>query len=193
MIILLSGNSCTGKTLMSQRLLEKYHIPYLSIDHLKMGLFRGDRNCGFTPLDSTEVISEKLWPIIKGIILTSIENEQNLIIEGCYLLPQYVKEIENAYNGNIITVFLGFSTKYINENFINITKFRNAIENRAYPEERTIDEFINEHVECRTKCLEHGMMYFEIDQDYEEEINKVYDYIDLKMKGPILKVLRGNN
>lgn len=130
MIILLSGNSCTGKTLMSQKLLEKYHIPYLSIDHLKMGLFRGDRNCGFTPLDSTEVISEKLWPIIKGIILTSIENEQNLIIEGCYLLPQYVKEIESAYTGNIITVFLGFSTKYINENFINITKFRTCLKTK---------------------------------------------------------------
>lgn len=33
MIILISGNSCTGKTYMAQQLLERYHVPYLSIDH----------------------------------------------------------------------------------------------------------------------------------------------------------------
>ncbi|MFB6474947.1 hypothetical protein ABER99_06270 [Paenibacillus glucanolyticus] len=74
---------------MAQRLLEKYHVPYLSIDHFKMGLYRADQNCGFTPLDSTEYIGEKLWPILKGIIMTNIENNQNLIIEGCYVLPHH--------------------------------------------------------------------------------------------------------
>ena len=77
MIILISGNSCTGKTYMAQRLLEKYHVPYLSIDHLKMGLCRADKNCGFTPMDSTEDIGDKLWPILKGIIMTNIENKQS--------------------------------------------------------------------------------------------------------------------
>ena len=46
MIILISGASHTGKTLLAQRLLEKYKYPYLSIDHLKMGLIRS----GQTPL-----------------------------------------------------------------------------------------------------------------------------------------------
>lgn len=60
MIILISAVGSTGKTLMAQKLLEKYHIPYLSIDHLKMGLYRGDKHCGFTPLDNTEIIGDKL-------------------------------------------------------------------------------------------------------------------------------------
>lgn len=87
MIILISGNSHMGKTFMAQNLLKRYNIPYLSIDHLKMGIYRGDSNCGFTPLDSIELIGDKLWPIIKGIIMTNIENNQSLIIEGCYILP----------------------------------------------------------------------------------------------------------
>jgi adenylate kinase family enzyme len=41
MVILVGGVSCTGKTVMAQKLLEKYKIPYLSIDHIKMGLIRG--------------------------------------------------------------------------------------------------------------------------------------------------------
>ena len=38
MVILIAGGSHTGKTLLAQRLLERHHYPYLSIDHLKMGL-----------------------------------------------------------------------------------------------------------------------------------------------------------
>jgi 2-phosphoglycerate kinase len=179
MIILLSGNSCTGKTLMSQKLLEKYKIPYLSMDHLKMGLYRGDINCGFTPLDNSEVIGDKLWPIIKGIIMTVIENIQNIIIEGCYLLPRFVIELEKAYPDQIISVFLGFSTKYIKENFTSsITKHRNDIENRNYPEERSVTQYSIEHEEFRGKCMENGVNYFEIDTDYQEEIMKVYEFIE---------------
>jgi len=40
MIILIGGTSHTGKTRLAQKLLEKYRYPYLSIDHLKMGLIR---------------------------------------------------------------------------------------------------------------------------------------------------------
>ena len=35
MIILITGASHTGKTLLAQKMLEKYKYPYLSIDHLK--------------------------------------------------------------------------------------------------------------------------------------------------------------
>lgn len=184
MIILLSGNSCTGKTLMSQKLLEKYKMPYFSVDHLKMGLYRGDKNCGFTPLDSNEAIGEKLWPILKGIIMTNIENDQNLIIEGCYLLPPYVKDIEMVYPDRIISAFLGFSSKYIKENFSKIIEHRNAIEYRKYPEERTMNEYIRAHDEFRTKCSEWEVNYFEIDQNYEKEIQRVYRYIDARMGTP---------
>jgi putative acetyltransferase len=164
---------------MAQNLLEKYKVPYLSIDHIKMGIYRADNNCGFTPLDSTELIGEKLWPIIKGIIMTNIENDQHLIIEGCYILPHYTKDFEKEYSEKIISVFLGFSSNYIRQNFKSkIVKHRNVIESRGYPEEETITEYINEHVEFRIKCLANSIAYFEIDEDYEEEIIKVYDYIE---------------
>jgi 2-phosphoglycerate kinase len=179
MIILLSGPSCTGKTLMSQKLLEKFKIPYFSVDHLKMGLYRGDINCGFTPLDNDEVIGNKLWPIIKGMITTAIENNQNIIIEGCYILPRFVREFEKAYSDHIISVFLGFSTNYIKENFAsNIIKHRSEIETRNYPEERSVAQFIIENEEFRGKCKEYGVDYFEIKNDYQEDIMRAYEFIE---------------
>ena len=183
MVILISAVSSTGKTLIAQRLLEKYHIPYLSIDHLKMGLYRGDENCGFTPLDSTEMIGDKLWPILKGIIMTNIENGQHIIIEGSYILPHYIRDFNANYSGEIVPVFLGFSEQYIKENFeTRIIKHRNAIELRNWPEERTTKELIEEHKEFKAQCLQAGVRYFEIESDFEKEILNVYDYIEAEKR-----------
>lgn len=62
MIILIAGASHTGKTALAQKLLEKYHMPYLSIDHLKMGLIRSG-NTGLTPMDSDDRLTEYLQEI----------------------------------------------------------------------------------------------------------------------------------
>lgn len=72
MIILITGASHTGKTLLAQRMLEKYHYPCLSIDHLKMGLIRSG-NTDLTTEDDDEPTTY-LWPIVREMIKTAIEN-----------------------------------------------------------------------------------------------------------------------
>lgn len=83
MIILIAGDTHTGKTLLAQKLLEKTKFPYLSIDHLKMGLIRSGQ-CELSA-DSDDELTEYLWPIVREIIKTCIENDQNYIVEGCYI------------------------------------------------------------------------------------------------------------
>lgn len=183
MIILLGGISCTGKTLMAQRLLEKYKVPYLSIDHLKMGIFRSGMVCGFTPSDDNYIIGEKLWSIVKGIIMTNIENNQHIIIEGCYLLPHLVKDFVQEYLNQIITIFIGFTENYIKENFsTGIKKHRNIIETRALLEDRSIDQFISEHIRLREQCKLNELEYVEIDNNYDDEIKRAYELIEGKFK-----------
>lgn len=89
MIILITGASHTGKTLLAQKLLEKYKFPYFSIDLLKMGLIRS-KNTTLTPEDDDK-LQNYLWPIVCKMIKTAIENKQNLIIEGCYIPPNWNK------------------------------------------------------------------------------------------------------
>ena len=95
MIILITGASHTGKTALAQKLLEKYKYPYLSIDHLKMGLIRSG-NTELTPMDDNE-LTEYLWPIVREMIKTAIENNQNLIVEGCYIPFDWQKDFERRY------------------------------------------------------------------------------------------------
>ena len=78
MIFLITGASHTGKTLLAQRMLEKNKYPSFSIDHLKMGLIRSG-NTSLTPLDD-DALTEYLWPIVREMIKTAIENRQNLIV-----------------------------------------------------------------------------------------------------------------
>ena len=76
MVVLIAGSSHTGKTLLAQRLLEKYKYPYLSIDHLKMGLIRS-KNTNLT-VEDDDKLTDYLWGIVREIIKTNIENNQNI-------------------------------------------------------------------------------------------------------------------
>ena len=80
MVILITGATHCGKTLLAQRLLEKYKYPYLSIDLLKMGLIRS--GCTSLSPEEDSELTRYLWPILREIIKTALENQQNLIIEG---------------------------------------------------------------------------------------------------------------
>ena len=62
MILLIAGASHTGKTVLAQRLLEKYNYPYLSIDLLKMGLIRSGQ-CALSPESDDAELTRYLWPI----------------------------------------------------------------------------------------------------------------------------------
>jgi len=171
-----------GKTLLSQKLMEKYHIPYLSIDHLKMGIIRGCPKCNFTAESKDEIITEKLWPIIKGIIMTNIENNQNIIIEGVYL-PYNLDDFETEYVSKIIFCKICFSEEYIKKYLDSkIIKNKNIIENRGYDFGFTIEKFIEDNVLTKKMCEGNNIKYFEIKRDYKKEINSVFKWIGKEFK-----------
>ena len=110
MIMLITGASHTGKTLLAQKMLVKYHYPYLSIDHLKMGLIRSG-NTELTPMDD-EDLTGYLWPIIREIVKTAIENRQNLIVEGCYIPFCWRRDFDERYLPSIRFICLAMSERY---------------------------------------------------------------------------------
>ena len=144
MIILITGASHTGKTALAQRLLEKYNYPYLSIDHLKMGLIRSG-NTDLTPLSDDSDLTDFLWPIVREMIKTAIENNQNLIIEGCYIPLDWAADFENTYLENIRYICLVMSEKYIRNHFDDIKNFANVIENRLDDSDCTLKSVLSDN------------------------------------------------
>ena len=138
MIVIITGASHTGKTLLAQKMLEKYKYPYLSIDHLKMGLIRSG-NTELTPEDDDE-LTEYLWPIVREIIKTAIENDQNLIVEGCYIPADWRQDFDMSYHRHITFLCLAMTDEYIEDHFDEIIGHESEIESRLVKEDCTIDE-----------------------------------------------------
>lgn len=182
MIILIGGASCVGKTLLAQRLLKKYSFPTFSLDHLKMGLIRGGVDCGFTAESRDAIITKKLWPIVRGIIMTAVENDQNLIIEGCYLPPDKIAALPEEYRAQIISFYLSLSYRYVLEHFEDILAHRSDIEKRKYPEDRGAVEVAEDNDRTVTVCAQSGAKCFVIEQDYEREMAAVVDWLDREMQ-----------
>ena len=165
MIILIAGASHTGKTILAQKLLEKYHYPYLSIDHLKMGLIRSG-NIPLTPCDDDK-LTEYLWPIVREIIKTAIENDQNLIVEGCYIPYDWLESFDEPYRKIIKAVWLIMSKDYIENHFDDILSHANDIEHRLNDSDCTKQWLINENQNNLECCRRLGCNYILIDRKYE--------------------------
>ncbi|MBP5310966.1 MAG: AAA family ATPase, partial [Lachnospiraceae bacterium] len=138
MVIIITGASHAGKTVLAQRLLEKHKYPYLSIDHLKMGLIRSGRT-SLTPDDDDE-LTDYLWPIVREIIKTAIENEQNLIVEGCYIPFDWRESFDEQYLLSIKFICLAMSDEYIDSHFEDIRSHASDIETRLDDSYCTIEQ-----------------------------------------------------
>ena len=170
MIILITGASHTGKTALAQQLLEKYKYPYLSIDHLKMGLILSG-NTELTPMDDDADLTAYLWPIVCEIVKTAIENEQNLIVEGCYIPFDWSKDFEKEYLDNIRYYCLVMSEVYIKNHFADIKRYANIIETRVDNEWCTLESVLADNAQVLKLAREHKVNYVLIDDQYEIDID----------------------
>jgi len=170
MIVLITGASHTGKTALSQKLLEQYKYPYLSIDHLKMGLIRSG-NTALTPMSDDSDLTEYLWPIVSEMIKTAIENEQNLIVEGCYIPFDWEKYFDAEYLDKIKYVCLVMSEGYIRNHFDDIKKYASVIEERLDDSDCTIGSVLAENAKILKLCEQYKVNYVLIDDKYQVDIS----------------------
>ena len=165
MIVLITGASHTGKTALAQKILEKYSYPYLSIDHLKMGLIRSG-NTNLTPMSDDKKLTEYLWPIVCEMIKTAIENKQNLVVEGCYIPFDWQKDFDSEYLENIKYYCLVMSEEYIRKYFADIKKYANVIESRLDDEWCTMESVLADNARFLELAKQHNVDCVLIEDEY---------------------------
>ena len=170
MVILITGPSHVGKTALAQKLLEKYHYPYLSIDHLKMGLIRSG-NTNLTPMSDDADLTAYLWPIVREMLKTAIENRQNLIVEGCYIPFDWEKDFEQEYLDHIKYYCLIMSERYIRNHFDDIKKYASVIEKRLDDSWCTLESVLEDNREVLELAQKYEANYILIDDQYEINID----------------------
>ena len=180
MIILITGASHAGKTLLAQRMLEEYDYPYLSIDHLKMGLIRSG-NTSLTPEDDEE-LTEYLWPIVREMVKTAIENGQNLIVEGCYIPPWWRSDFDERYLQHIRFVCLAMSDEYIDTHFDEIRSHGSDIEKRLDDSGCTRDSLKADNRRYIDSFTKHGEQVTIICSDYKKETSALLRECELGIR-----------
>ena len=171
MVILITGASHTGKTLLAQRMLETYKYSCISIDHLKMGLIRSG-NTSLTPLDD-DALTDYLWPIVREIIKTAIENRQNLIVEGCYVPFDWRKDFTDEYLTDIRFICLAMTGDYIDKHFGDIAGNGSVIESRLDDSECTVVNLKEDNRRCCEGFLKAGEQVTLIDGSFEQVIESL--------------------
>ncbi len=172
MITLITGATHCGKTYLAQRLLEKYKVSYLSIDHLKMGLIRSG-NTDLTAEDD-DSLTGYLWPVVREIIKTAIENEQSLIVEGCYVPFDWRKDFDERYLPSIKFICLAFSDRYIEDHFEDIKAHESDIEVRLDDSCLSPEYLINENHLVIDGYHKAGEEIVLIDTDYESSLKELW-------------------
>lgn len=168
MVILIAGASHTGKTALAQKLLNKYKYPYYSLDLLKMGLIRSGKTA-LTPEADGEM-TDYLWPIVREMIKTAIENHQDLIIEGIYIPFHWKEDFEEKYLGDIKYYCLVMTRTYIEDHFDDIKKYACIIEKRLDDSWCTMNSVIEENAYNLDMCQKCGCNYILIDHGYHIDI-----------------------
>ena len=175
MIILIAGTSHTGKTNLAQKLLEKYKMPYLSIDHLKMGLIRSG-NTTLTPMDDDK-LTGYLWPIVREMIKTAIENNQNLIVEGCYIPFDWRKDFDTEYQKSIKFLCLAMTASYIDSNFDKIKAHASVIEARVDDSDLNAKYLKTDNQKNIEGFQKSGEKVILIDNDYEADLQHAFEFL----------------
>ena len=173
MVIIITGASHVGKTVLAQRMLEKIKYPYYSIDHLKMGLIRSG-NTVLTPEDDDE-LTDYLWPIVREIIKTAIENEQNLIVEGCYIPFDWGKSFDERYLQSIRFICLAMSDEYIDSHFEEIKSHGSDIETRLDDSDCTAEQLKQDNHQIIEGYQSNGEQITLITENFDDSIREILD------------------
>lgn len=170
MIIIITGATHTGKTQLAQRLMEEHRIPYFSIDHLKMGLIRSYKT--ELSVEDDEKLTEYLWPIVREMIKTAIENNQSMIVEGCYVPFDWMNGFEEFYLKDIRFICLCMSDAYIENHFDLIENTRSIIENRQDDGYCTIELLKEQNRFYQKGCENHKLDFCQIEDNYLQSIQE---------------------
>lgn len=171
MIIIISGPTHSGKTVLAQRILEEAQIPVLSLDLLKMGLIRSHYTD--VSLEDDEGLTQLLWPIVSEMIKTAIENNQHLIIEGIYIPFDWKSSFTQDYLDHIEYFSILLDEDYIHNHFDEILFYRNRIENRDEADADLKDQLLKDNEYFKHNLDKHQLDYLLVKEYYNQELGDI--------------------
>jgi hypothetical protein len=184
MLYLIGGAPRSGKSLLVRRLLAERHVPYLPIDQLMMGVARGWPDAGVDPAASDAAVGERLWPVIREMARTLLDDGLDYAIEGAQLQPAHVAAVRDLHPTAVRACFLGYADATPGKKLRAIRKHAGLpndwIQAWAWSDAEVlafIGRMTAHSAELRDRCAAHGLRYFEVSQDFDGSLTAALSYL----------------
>ncbi len=170
MITLITGASHTGKSRLARDLAQKTGACVLSLDLLKMGLIRSKMTT-LSPEDDHE-LEIFMWPLVREMIRTAIENGQDLVVEGGYIPFAWSKDFDEDARKHIRFLCLVMSSDYIRTHIDDITAHAEVVQTRGADIEGDLEFLLKDNQSFENKCKNFGFVPVLIENDYLSDLKR---------------------
>ncbi len=206
MIYLIGGPPKCGKTTLAKYLLKEKGIPWVSTDTLQnivkaytkekdfVKLFpssvqRCDTNDEkFSKFPSDEIINayrvqaRTIWDAIYMFVVSEITDENDFVIEGYHIEPEFIAKLNNEYKDKIQSIFLikkdevKFVENIKESSTLNDWIVENTKESETY---NKIAKMISEYSEIFEKeAQKYNLDIINMDDDFDRKIKTMFNKID---------------
>lgn len=178
MIYVLGGTARSGKTTTARLFTEHTGISRFSADVLKMGLVRGAPEFGVDVYDDAGT-AVKLWPILRGMMRTCFEEQEDVLFEGYYLLPDYVAELRQDLGDQLRACFLGFCDVDTETKIAELRQHSPGGWTSDDDDEavRMAEKLKDDSRRIRDDCARLGFRYFDNNTDHFGTLDSVVKYL----------------
>ena len=111
------------------------------------------------------------------MIKTAIENNQNLIVEGCYIPFDWRKDFDAEYQKSIKFLCLAMTASYIDSNFDKIKAHASVIEARVDDSDLNAKDLKADNQKNIEGFQKSGEKVILIDEDYGADLQRASDYL----------------
>lgn len=178
-MILIGGAPRTGKGIIANMLMQKMHLPFLSIDPIKMALANAVPTYPLNTNDSSIAVSMQMWPFVSALIDNMYQTNVEYIIEG-EILPKHAQIISKTCQ--CVTCFIGYSQISVEEKCAQIRKYS------GYPNDWTntlsdaaLVDVVKNGIEysqyVQNECKKYAIQYIDFSDDFEKSLANTVDYI----------------
>lgn len=178
MLYIIGGASRSGKSTISRIMLDKYKLPYLSLDFLVMGFTNGLPQMGIDANKPEKEVAEKLWPFLKAICVNIIEIGLDYVVEGVFILPEQVNELIEEYPRNVKACFIGYTNISPDQKLSEIRIFSGALNDWTINESdssvlKHIHKMVSFSEYLKNECDRFNMPYFENSGNFKGTLERV--------------------
>jgi hypothetical protein len=181
-LYIVGGAPRAGKSNLAQRMLEKQKVAYFPTDTLMMGLAKAMPQLGLKPSDPGQTRAPIMWPVLRGMAVTVLENQQDYLLEGDVLMPAHAVELRERFGSSVRACFMGYETVDSLAKVHDIR--RHATGKKDWTNEcddshllRIVGEFKALSAQMRIECAKYELAYFDGSADFFTAIDEAAAYL----------------